>query len=145
VGPTADAAYGQVLTTQAQGLPDSDRILFLGATSEPFTWLNVADIYISCSEYEGMPLSCIEAVGSGLPTILSDIPGHAFLSEYATLFDLKSPSDGAAHLSRLVEGSSISATSLQDNWNKVEQLRNTFAFKTMVTRYMELYESVQPS
>jgi len=145
VGPPADKAYDQVLKTQAEGLPDSSRILFLGATNDPFSWLNVADIYISCSEYEGMPLSCIEAVGAGLPTLLSDIPGHLFLSEYAVLFDLKDPSQGAAKLSHLVEQSSAAGSSLKNNWHKVEQLRNTFSFKTMVAKYVDLYESVQPT
>lgn len=145
VGPTADLAYDLQLKTQAQGLPDSDRILFLGPTNEPFSWLCAADIYISCSEYEGMPLSCIEAVGSGLPTILSAIPGHTFLSEHATLFDLKDLSKGANELLRLIEESSHDGFSQQENWNKVEQLRNTFSFRTMVERYIKLYESVQPS
>lgn len=145
VGPPADPAYDQLLKTQAKNLPHSNRVLFLGATSEPFTWLNVADIYISCSEYEGMPLSCIEAVGSGLPTLLSNIPGHMFLSEYVTLFNLKDPAEGAEHLSHLIEQASTHGSSLQDNWRKVEILRATFSFKTMVAKYTALYESVQPS
>jgi glycosyltransferase involved in cell wall biosynthesis len=145
VGPTADEAFDRELKNQAASAPDSNRILFLGATNEPFSWLNVADIYISCSEYEGMPLSCIEAVGSHLPSLLSNIPGHAFLSEYVTLFNLDAPAEGAECLARLIAQSLTSVAPSQDNRDRVEQLRNTFSFKTMVGKYVELYESVQPS
>lgn len=45
--------------------------------NQVFTLLQEADIYISSSVLEGLPVSLLEGMYVGLPAILSDIPQHA--------------------------------------------------------------------
>jgi glycosyltransferase involved in cell wall biosynthesis len=39
------------------------------------------DCYISLSSYEGLPLTILEAISSGLPCIVSDIPNFSFIEQ----------------------------------------------------------------
>jgi glycosyltransferase involved in cell wall biosynthesis len=56
----------------------SDRIEFTGIIprNEVFSKLSSAEIYVSASHVEGMPVSVLEAMTAGLPVILSDIEPH---------------------------------------------------------------------
>jgi glycosyltransferase involved in cell wall biosynthesis len=61
------------LKTELAGL---DRIRFLGAV--PYrdvpAVLELHDVYFLCSEFEGLPLSLLEAMGAGLVPVVSDLP-----------------------------------------------------------------------
>jgi starch synthase len=43
--------------------------------SEIRTWLNAADVYVSASRVEGMPVAPLEAMASGLPVVCSRAQG----------------------------------------------------------------------
>lgn len=75
-----DGPEKETLVQLCQTLGLSDRVTWLGAvTSAP--WLTQADLVISASRYEGMPLVPLEAVREGAPILLSDIPPHRELFE----------------------------------------------------------------
>ncbi len=58
----------------------STRVTWQGAVpSTP--WLRRADLVLSASRYEGMPLVPLEAVREGVPILVSDIPPHRELFE----------------------------------------------------------------
>ena len=59
---------------EASGLDDC--VEFTGIVDNVGEYLARADIYLSSSESEGMPVSVLEAMAWGLPVIASDIPGH---------------------------------------------------------------------
>lgn len=59
-------------------------IIFTGKVKNVNDYLMASDIYISTSKSEGMPNSVLEAMATGLPVILSDIPQHL------ELFDITS-------------------------------------------------------
>jgi glycosyltransferase involved in cell wall biosynthesis len=52
-----------------------NRVEFLGLQANVFNFLHGADIFILPSVYEGMPMTLIEAMGSGLPIIASNVGG----------------------------------------------------------------------
>lgn len=54
----------------------NENILFKGNVNNVEDYLQVCDIYVSTSKSEGMPNGVMEAMASGLPYILSDIPQH---------------------------------------------------------------------
>lgn len=52
-----------------------DCVEFLGSKSDVFPYLSKADIFILPSLWEGMPLSLIEAMGTGLPILATCVGG----------------------------------------------------------------------
>ncbi len=50
-------------------------VKFFGLQSNVYGYLNEADTFILPSNYEGIPITLIEAMGTGLPIIASDVGG----------------------------------------------------------------------
>lgn len=55
------------------GLEESVR--FLGSQSNVYPYLREADIFLLPSDYEGMPMTVIEAMGTGLPIVATKVGG----------------------------------------------------------------------
>lgn len=53
----------------------SNKVLFLGERDDVLNILHNADVFLLPSLYEGMPMSIIEAMGTGLPVIASRVGG----------------------------------------------------------------------
>ena len=53
----------------------SDSVIFEGAQADVYRYLQKADIFLLPSLYEGMPITLIEAMGSGLPIVASAVGG----------------------------------------------------------------------
>ena len=62
--------------TLAKRLGINDCVDFLGLREDIPDLLHGADIFVSCSEAEGLPNVLFEAQASGLPVVASDIPPH---------------------------------------------------------------------
>lgn len=56
-------------------------VLLKGRVTNVVEYLQASDYFISCSKAEGLPMAVIEALASGLPCILSNIPPHAEIFE----------------------------------------------------------------
>lgn len=54
----------------------NQNITFIGKVNNVNEYYNAADFFISGSFSEGMSMSVLEAMSSGLPVLLSDIPSH---------------------------------------------------------------------
>jgi len=61
----------------------SEYLRVLGYISDDakWRWFAEADIFVSLSAYEGMPVAIAEALSFDLPVVLSDIPSHRHLVE----------------------------------------------------------------
>ena len=57
------------------GLDTQSEVRFLGAVSDVPALLHAADAFVMPSLFEGMSIASIEALGSGLQAVLSDVPG----------------------------------------------------------------------
>lgn len=78
----------------------SDRVAILGDLADVRTVLWASDAYASASRREGMPNAVLEAWSCGLPTLLSDIPGHQMgKPEFCKLF----PAEDVSRLAGLLE------------------------------------------
>lgn len=52
----------------------SERTRFLGRR-DPLTALHAADVFVMTSAHEGLGLAAVEALATGLPSVLADVPG----------------------------------------------------------------------
>lgn len=53
----------------------AEKVEFLGLQSDVYPYLHNADVFVLPSKYEGVPMSLIEAMGTGLPIIASAVGG----------------------------------------------------------------------
>jgi L-malate glycosyltransferase len=143
VGPDSTPGETGKLRRECAELPDSGRVLFTGGMPDPQAWLHACDAYLSCSEFEGMPLGPLEAAGSGLPVILSRIPGHEFLAAHSTLFDLNDPAQGARALEHAVrELDSRGESFCRELWDHSRPLVERFSLDRMTEQYAQIYRRV---
>jgi glycosyltransferase involved in cell wall biosynthesis len=117
-----------------------ENVIYAGFTKKPSDWRLASDIFVSGSEFEGMPLGPIEALGAGIPVFLSDIPGHSMLPEHVTRFRLDDKAEGAHRLERLIsqvstdfEGSRARA------WVEGREVREKYGIPRMTTEYERYY------
>ena len=142
VGPATDTHEAERIGGLISKSMDPEHICMAGPSLKPHDWLRCADLYLSCSEFEGMPLSPVEAIGSGIPSVLSDIPGHDFLKSYAETYSLSDPNAGALHLEKIVALMVENDSKLRESaWISSQGLRDAFTLKSMSTRYEKLYEA----
>lgn len=71
-GPDLDA-----MRTYAEEVGMADRIRFLGARDDVAALLAGSDVFVLSSNWEGFPLSTLEAMRAGLPVVVSDVGGAA--------------------------------------------------------------------
>lgn len=71
----------EVLREQNKG---NNNIIFTGEVSDVAEYLNAVELYISSSTSEGLPVSVLEAMASGLPIMLSDIIQHREVMDSAS-------------------------------------------------------------
>lgn len=140
VGPEAQNGMARKLLDQAKTLPNSEQIIWVGSSLHVNQWYDSSDIFVSASEEEGMPLAPVEAIGHGLPLILSKIDGHRFLIPYSRQYDLNQPAQGAVQLAEIVGNlKSAPEAYLQTNWERTTPLRKHFSSEQMTAGYMKLF------
>jgi glycosyltransferase involved in cell wall biosynthesis len=64
----------------------AEHCLFLGIQDDPLSILKTADAFLLPSRFEGMPISCLEAIACTKPMILSKIPSLLEFNFSSTLF-----------------------------------------------------------
>ncbi len=142
VGPEAFAGEMAKLLELVRTCPSPDRIFVLGGTTKPKLWYDAADVALSCSEFEGLPLGPLEAIAHGLPMLLSDIIGHRFLSSRAEFYPLDNPQVGARKLSSLIEqAESPTASTANQLKARAEWVREEYSLEKMCRAYEEIYRS----
>ena len=78
-----------------------DRVVFTGFLEMPARIYPALDLYLSTSLKEGLPLSLVEAMGAGLATVATDVPGHRDVVAHGKT-GLLIPADDAAALADAV-------------------------------------------
>lgn len=63
------------MKTYARELGIEDSVRFLGSQTNVYPYLHNADLFLLPSDYEGMPMTIIEAMGTGLPIVATAVGG----------------------------------------------------------------------
>jgi glycosyltransferase involved in cell wall biosynthesis len=91
----------------ARELGISAVVRFLGQTSNPYSLMNLADVLVVSSAWEGFSLVIVEALALGLPVVATDCPsGPAEILEqgrYGRLVPVGDPTELAAAVAETLE------------------------------------------
>ena len=138
-----DGPYRSELVTLAENLNVSDKIDFLGSidyANLPQKY-HEADIFTLCSLAEGMPLVVLEAMGTGLPIIASQVQGITDLVKIGIngeLFDPGNVNQLVKHLVRLIDDGKRRVKM----GKKSTELAQGYGWENIAQSYLELYKKV---
>lgn len=78
LGMLGSGSLRAALETQARSAGAADQVHFAGpiALSDLPAWFASADVYVSTSPIDGTSVSLMEAMATGVPAIVTDIPGN---------------------------------------------------------------------
>ncbi|MEQ1945797.1 MAG: glycosyltransferase [Bryobacteraceae bacterium] len=123
----------------ARSLGIEERVRFLGARSDVPQLLAAADVYVQSSRWEGFGLAAVEAMASGLPVVVSDVPG---LSDVVGNAGLKFAMGDSAGLARAIRALTDNA-GLRKSLSKNARLRAAeFSIERTADQYLTLYREV---
>jgi glycosyltransferase involved in cell wall biosynthesis len=132
----------QALVTQTReaGLADRTAITGLIPREQVFEHLLGADVFISASRGEGLPVAVLEAMASSCPVVLSDIPPHREIAEGVDFIPLIPADDVngfAGQIKRFREMSAPERAVIGEKCRKLVEER--FSLDAMHARYEEIY------
>ncbi len=126
------------LRTELEGLADGDEsIQFHGVRKDVRSWFLAADAFVMASRWEGLPIAGIEAVGSGLPCLFSDIPSLREMNAPVTLLSDPGDSDELAQNFRSFVDSPVFPSD-----EAVATFRRHYSIERAASEYDGVYRSL---
>jgi glycosyltransferase involved in cell wall biosynthesis len=142
VGEIQDAQYYQELLSLARSLNIFDNMKFLGPSRDVFSVLRQSDIFCLLSRNEGFSNAVLEAMGCGLPCVVTDVGGNReAISEGRNGFLVPSEDAeaAAARILTLIENPKCARQMGQLGRVTVEE---KFTTDAMITRLVSLYHGL---
>ena len=108
------------LRTQIKSLGLCDKVILTGSTQNPYSYMNMADVCVQLSEYEGRPLVVDEAQYLLKTVVASDIGAHRDLIEDGKngVITERNPESAAVAIKQVLFDESLAAnikTNLENN------------------------------
>ena len=123
----------------AKVLGVADKVEFLGLQPNVYPYLNKADVFCLPSEYEGVPMTLIEAMGTGLPIVASNVGGIPDMLENEKNALLIEPNDIAIEAGFEMLYSDVE---LRTRLGRAAKVRSeAFSAKTMADEYIKIYKN----
>ncbi len=115
-------------------------VFFKGEITDSSVILRNYDLYIMPSLTEGFPLALFEAMASGLPVVVSDIPAfHELLGEECNFVSLSDPSSLRAIIKKYLSNPNL----LKTDGEKMQEIAKEKANKKLyLGKLVNLYEQV---
>ena len=132
LGSETSSGYKNQLIHLSEKL-NCQNVIFAGSSFKPDQWMRAADLFISASQEEGLPLTPLEALACQLPVFLSDIPGHKIFSDRAEFFQLQDLPAATVQLQKLIDKRHVLNKDL-------DQLKEKYSAERMAADYMKVYE-----
>ena len=116
----------------------NDNVIFLGFQPNVYNYLHDADIFTLPSVYEGIPMTLIEAMGTGLPIVASNVGGIPDMLDNgvsAVLIEAKEENLFSAFV--MLSNAEQKRIELGENAKRSSQ---AFSSVKMAIKYKEIYE-----
>lgn len=125
---------------QQHGL--ANKALFLGARNDVTRLLQASDVFLLCSETEGLSKSILEAMSVGLPVVATDVGGNQELIEDEKSGFLVPLFNKDRFIERMVSLSMSKQKRDGMGMHGRNIAESRFSFSEMLQRYKELYEEL---
>ena len=115
-------------------------IILLGEKKNIFKYLYSADIYLSTSFYEGLPISILEAMSIGVPIVASNVVGNCdtiINGENGYLYEIDEIKKAVFYINKLAKDKNLRK---KFGASAFERQRNKFSKQLMINTYMNLYK-----
>jgi len=116
-------------------------VFLLGEKNDIYKYLYSADIYLSTSLYEGLPISILEAMSVGLPIVASNVIGNRDTIEEGKsgyLYQVYNPKDAVSKIETLSISLKIRKKIGEGAFKRQRKL---FSKELMFDRYIFLYKT----
>ena len=116
-----------------------NNVNLLGEKQDVFKYLYSADIFLSTSLYEGLPISILEAMSVGLPILASNVVGNRDTIENGKsgfLYELEKIETAVRYLKKLSKSKILRQKLGNSAFNRQ---RSIFSRNSMVQQYMQIY------
>lgn len=126
----------------ARALGVSARVRFTGNVADIPGLYRQADIALLSTRHEGLSLSTIEAMASGIPLIVSDVPGVSeIVGDGALRFPFGDARALAAHITSLVGNHALYAATVRKGAERARR----YDITVTANEYFNLYSSLIPN
>ena len=137
-----DGPLLESVCARAAQLELSDRVVFSGSCNDVARRLAQSDVFVLISNWEGLPLSILEAMRAGLPVIASRVGGvpEAVVDGETGYLVERGDAEGLGQaLTRLLESADLRQQMGRQGKAKFEA---EFTFDTMLARTLAVYDEV---
>lgn len=140
-----DGFTRQAIDNLVASLGLKDRVNFLGQRRDVLQLLQQSDIFVMTSDYEGFPLSILEAMKVGLPVVVNDVDGNSEAVISGQTGYLVASGDAKSltqSLKSLIESPELRAKFGSSGRDKFER---EFTAQKMIDQMSRLYEELLAS
>lgn len=137
-----EGAEENKLKSLASNKANSHRILFTGYRENVFDLMQIFDVYVQASIYEGLSNTILEAMSLGLPIVCSEVGGNNDIichGENGYLFPCQDVKMLAGYLGHLLTRPQERSIMVSKNITKASSL---YSVAAMVRGYEHIYESL---
>jgi glycosyltransferase involved in cell wall biosynthesis len=125
------------------GLQQQVQLTGMVARDQVFEYFTLADLFVSASWGEGLPVAVMEAMACGRPVVLSDIPPHREIAEGVDFIPLIKPDDVAGFAREIRKFKEMSVPGRTIVGQKCRKLvEERFSLPTMHAGYTEIYAKI---
>lgn len=114
----------------------AERVHFLGKRTDVAEILQLSDVCVLSTHYEGLPISVIEYMASGKPVIASDVDGISeLITDKTLLFPVGDSLELAKKILILMDNHKYAKAKAIENRDHAQN----YSIETMVSHYMDTY------
>lgn len=128
----------EICVNFAKKLNVTDRCIFLGRRDDVASIVNIADICVLSTNYEGLPVSIIEYMACGKPVIATNVDGVDEMIDHHFLFDKGDAENLAEKINLLRNDEKLLALQSYENKRKSTE----YELDKMVCKYIEEYNKL---
>ncbi len=128
---------------ESLGLQQQVKLTGMVARDKVFEYFTKADLFVSASWGEGLPVAVMEAMACGRPVVLSDIPPHREIAEGVDFIPLLKPDDVTGFAQEIRKFREMSVSERAMIGQKCRKLiEERFSLPIMHAGYQEIYAKI---